>query len=810
MTDLRGRSFHIILTFSFLVILSACSLKIPGSLFQTPTATEIPTQTPSPTATNTPLPTATPTPPPASRISTGDHEFLNGDYDAALESYKLAFDLTTDQEIKAAALTMTGRIYFLQQKTQEALITLRQVTENYSSPDSLSMAYIYLAQIYDQLQRPGEAAAAYQSYLNLKPGYLDSFFLEKKGDALTANGQFAEANQVYTSAIGVSPVSPTTSLDLKIAGNMVSLGDAETAIQRYQFVETSTTNDYAKAQAEFLIGQIYLNQGDTVSAYEHFQNDVNNYPRAYDSYSALVALVNAGEKVNDLNRGIVDYYAGQYAAAIDALNNYEKEFVDHDGTSHYYRALAYTSLNDYPSAILQWDALIQEHSGDRFWTTAWDEKAYTQWADQNKYKDAAQTLLDFITTAPQDPQAPAFLFEAARIYERGNYLDEAATTWERLATEYPSSTQAYSGIYLSGITRFRQNNYESGLGAFQRALLLAANPSDTASAYLWIGKIQMAMNNPAKAREAWQQAVEKDPTGYYSERARDLLTGRTPFAPCQVFDLAVDLESEKPAAIDWMRKTFNLAADVDLVGLGNLSQDPAMIRGKEYWRLGFYEEARSEFENLRLARELDAVDTFRLTQFFSDLGLYRSAVFAARQVLSLGGLDDNATFNAPVYFNHIRFGAYYREVIMQASQAEKLDPLLLLSLVRQESLFEGFIQSTAGARGLMQLLPATARETSANMGWPPVFLDQDIYRPYINIRLGSHYLRQQIDYQNGDMYAALAGYNSGPGNAQIWGTLSNGDPDLYLEVVRYQETRQYIRNIVELFNIYRMFYCRGQ
>ena len=148
-----------------------------------------------------------------------------------------------------------------------------------------------------------------------------------------------------------------------------------------------------------------------------------------------------------------------------------------------------------------------------------------------------------------------------------------------------------------------------------------------------------------------------------------------------------------------------------------------MIRGKEYWRLGFFEEARTEFEELRLARELDAVDTFRLTQFFLDTGVYRSAIFAARQVLTLGGLDDTATFNAPVFFNHIRFGAYYREIVMQAAQEQDLDPLLLLSLMRQESLFEGFIQSSAGANGLMQMIPNTARQTSANnMGWPPGYV----------------------------------------------------------------------------------------
>ena len=97
----------------------------------------------------------------------------------------------------------------------------------------------------------------------------------------------------------------------------------DTAIQRYIFVQTSTSNEYVKAQAEFLIGQIYLNKGETATAYEHFQNNVNNYPRSFDSYSALSALVNAGEIVNNLNRGIVDYFAGQYEVSIKALDEYE-------------------------------------------------------------------------------------------------------------------------------------------------------------------------------------------------------------------------------------------------------------------------------------------------------------------------------------------------------------------------------------------------------------------------------------------------------------------------------------------------------
>lgn len=799
------------LAIPILLMIAGCSYNIPFSIFKT--ATPLPTSTPtaSPTPTSTPLPTATPTPPPATRILSGDKAFQDGDFDTALASYDFAFNLTNDPDIKAAALSMKGRIYYQQESTLLALTTLQQVTESYTSPEYLSMAYVYLGEIYTGLQRYAEAAAAYQSYLDLKPGILDSRFLEKKGDALTANGQYADANTAYEAAIAASPVTPVPELDMKIASNLSLLGAADAAIQRYQFVENSTANEYTKAQAEFLIGQIYFNQGNTVAAFEHFQNDVNNYPRSFDSYSALSALVNAGEPVNNLNRGIVDYYAGQYNIAITALDDYEGEFNTHDGSSHYYKALSYTALSDYPNATKEWDALIGDHPGDRFWTVAWDQKSISQWKYQNNYEAGAQTLLDFVATAPQDSMAPGFLYKAGWLYEYGNFLDQAAVTWERLATDYPSAEQASSAIYLTGITRYRQQNYDAALSAFQRSLLLASTPVDTSSAYLWLGKTQLIMNDPVSAQTSWQQAVQKDPTGYYSERARDLLINRAPFTACPVFDLAVDLGAEKQEAIAWMRKTFNLGVDVDLIGLNTLAQDPRMIRGKELWRLGFFEEARNDFEGLRLARELDAVDTFRLTQFFLDTGVYRSAIFAARQVLSLGGLDDTATFNAPIYFNHIRFGAYYRDIVMQAAKEQNLDPLLLLSLMRQESLFEGFIQSSAGANGLMQMIPTTAKEAANNMGWPPSYLDQDIFRPYINIRLGSYHLRQQIDLQDGDMYAGLTSYNSGDHiYARIWREVSNGDLDLYLEIVEYKESQEYIRRIVELYDIYRMFYCRTQ
>jgi soluble lytic murein transglycosylase len=203
----------------------------------------------------------------------------------------------------------------------------------------------------------------------------------------------------------------------------------------------------------------------------------------------------------------------------------------------------------------------------------------------------------------------------------------------------------------------------------------------------------------------------------------------------------------------------------------------------------------------------DAVGSYRLANFLLDLGLYRSAIFAARQTLTLAGLDEHTeSMMAPPYFSHVRYGLYYSDLVVADAAANKLDPLFVFSVIRQESLFEGFVKSSAGARGLMQIIPATGEQINFQLGGPPNYDDNDLYRPDVSIAFGAHYISKNLDLLNGDLYAALAAYNGGPGNAIVWKELSGDDSDLFLESVRFEETRNYIRNIFEIHIIYKRLY----
>jgi soluble lytic murein transglycosylase len=138
-----------------------------------------------------------------------------------------------------------------------------------------------------------------------------------------------------------------------------------------------------------------------------------------------------------------------------------------------------------------------------------------------------------------------------------------------------------------------------------------------------------------------------------------------------------------------------------------------------------------------------------------------------------------------------------------------LDPALLHALIRQESAFDPEAHSRAGARGLMQLMPATAKKIARDLeikGHSTNRLTED---PYHNLTLGSAYLNDMLSRYEGSMVMALAAYNAGPHRVKRW-LEENGDPRRslddaidWIEAIPFSETRNYVQRILETLPIYR-------
>ena len=147
----------------------------------------------------------------------------------------------------------------------------------------------------------------------------------------------------------------------------------------------------------------------------------------------------------------------------------------------------------------------------------------------------------------------------------------------------------------------------------------------------------------------------------------------------------------------------------------------------------------------------------------------------------------------------------FEERIQERSDQRELDPYLVASLIRQESVFVPRTRSPVGARGLMQVMPATGRALARLEGVS--YRTSRLYDPGVSIRFGTRYLRQLLDQFASRPELALAGYNAGPHRVKDWTDMNMTIPaEVFIEEIPFTETRNYVKLILRNEMIYRRLY----
>ena len=175
------------------------------------------------------------------------------------------------------------------------------------------------------------------------------------------------------------------------------------------------------------------------------------------------------------------------------------------------------------------------------------------------------------------------------------------------------------------------------------------------------------------------------------------------------------------------------------------------------------------------------------------------ALLAAAELARVNGIWDRAINTADqTVAEHdftLRYPAPYVKVLSKQARARKLDEPLVFGLVRQESRFIAGAKSSAGASGLMQLMPSTARLIAKKIGMKNLSLSR-LGRPEVNAALGAYYLRHVLDGFGGNPALAAAAYNAGPGRARRWCDAKSLEGAIYVETIPFAETRQYVKKVM--------------
>ena len=150
----------------------------------------------------------------------------------------------------------------------------------------------------------------------------------------------------------------------------------------------------------------------------------------------------------------------------------------------------------------------------------------------------------------------------------------------------------------------------------------------------------------------------------------------------------------------------------------------------------------------------------------------------------------------------LRFPLAYDKDVFAAARKNSVSPLLLFAIARQESAFAVDARSPAGAMGLMQLMPRTAKQTASKAG--VAYKQRDLYSAAKNIELGSFYITELLQRFNGNRVLATAAYNAGPHRVNRWlrDTANTLPADVWIESIPFRETRKYVQNVLAYAVIY--------
>ena len=226
---------------------------------------------------------------------------------------------------------------------------------------------------------------------------------------------------------------------------------------------------------------------------------------------------------------------------------------------------------------------------------------------------------------------------------------------------------------------------------------------------------------------------------------------------------------------------FSHQEQLDLLAL------PGLQRANEFYQLHRYQEGNQEW--------------WWLIQQLNDRQDYIAAKLAAHIGWDNVALTTSSRINFKSDLN-LRFPLQHKSIIKKQSRHLQLNPSVIFAVIRQESYFRPDAISPAGAQGLMQLMPYTAKQVARNLNLPTPN-SKLLTEPQLNITLGSTYLAQVRKQLDGQLIPAIASYNAGPHRIKRWLPESGMiESDIWIDSIPFKETREYVKYVITYSMIY--------
>jgi soluble lytic murein transglycosylase len=400
---------------------------------------------------------------------------------------------------------------------------------------------------------------------------------------------------------------------------------------------------------------------------------------------------------------------------------------------------------------------------------------------QRRGRDRTLAAIDrLVRQYPKSPQAAEALLIKAEILESVKRTVDARAVYVQLAKAHPEEPEGGAALWRLGWTAWFKAAHAEAAAMWGRMLQVRGAQAQREAAAYWFGRASEERGDRERAVRQYAQLVSDAPGTYYG-----VLAGRR---------TTTQLTASRPAT-----PGMSLPADP----LEPLKADGRYARIEALRAVGLGEMADEELDELTRRSRGDPRRLYAISAIWVQEARHHMALRILRR--HFYGVARSGAESAPRAFWEMLYPMAWRTEVAAAAQRASVDPLLVAAVVREESAYDPRARSRVGARGLMQLMPDTARPLARARGLD--FGDGELLDdPASNVEMGAAYFGGLLrDF--GDPRLATAAYNAGPGRVREWWSARRGsDIEAWVEHIPYNETRGFVKRVMLSWEEYRRLY----
>ena len=407
-----------------------------------------------------------------------------------------------------------------------------------------------------------------------------------------------------------------------------------------------------------------------------------------------------------------------------------------------------------------------------------------------------QKLIELFSASNYSDDA---LYRTGRIYSLKGDFNNAAIYFQRVPSEYPNGDKLPDALWELALIQYRSADYNSAKTTFSNYASSYKGTSLEEKGLFWQAKCHQKLGDNDSAAELYQKIIDLSSYSYYTFASGKMLAEMN--KEVKIEEINNELNPENPGIADIIPDIYSILEEESYIKDGEINHINKAI---ELLKLEFFNSASLEIEAGSGEIKENPARTLEIATLFLKSNNYSNSIKIIHKNFKQLKSELNEPYMDYLYYLYYPYG--YKEAVQKYSSQYNLDPLFTLAVMRQESLFQPDAGSYAGAQGLMQIMPATGEGIAGQIGISNYNVNL-LLDPDTNIRMGTYYLRQQLDNFGQNEFYCVGAYNGGPGRMSEW-VSERGEMDIdeFIESVSYEQSREYIKIVMGNYYFYQMLY----